>query len=335
MAPVRSCRPASLMLAGLLLAPTAAYAQSPGSAPPAAAAPPAATSPAAASAAPPSPVTGIRNKLSAGDLLSAESILEVHREKNGEDGAYLTGLSWLARGALLLGDLEKAKHYTDDVRRICAERIVHGGDIGRERDLEIPLGAAIEVEAQRLQRVQGAQRAADFVRAELARLPDVTSLQARLHKRLNLLTLAGQAAPELVAEDAIGPPPSLASLRGHPVVLFIWDPYCGDCRAQAASLARVRARHTAEGVEFVSLMCYSNDAVADSIEKARADSVWTSAYAAVGPMPKLISTASIEAYGGSSTPTFVFIDPRGVVRDYTPTRLTEAEFDRRIESIVR
>src|SRR5262245_65668662 len=34
---------------------------------------------------PPSPVQGIRNKVSAGDLLSAESVLEVHRAKNGED----------------------------------------------------------------------------------------------------------------------------------------------------------------------------------------------------------------------------------------------------------
>jgi len=39
--------------------------------------------------APPSPVTGIRNKISAGDLLSAESILEIHRGRVGEDDAYL------------------------------------------------------------------------------------------------------------------------------------------------------------------------------------------------------------------------------------------------------
>jgi len=48
-----------------------------------------------------------------------------------------------------------------------------------------------------------------------------------------------------------------------------------------------------------------------------------------------LSTASMERYGGSSTPTFVFIDRAGVVREYTPTRLTEAEFDRALATIAR
>ena len=58
----------------------------------------------------------MRNKISAGDLLSAESILEVYRIRVGEDGTYLVGLSWLARGALLLGDDAKAAGYVMQVR---------------------------------------------------------------------------------------------------------------------------------------------------------------------------------------------------------------------------
>ena len=64
----------------------------------------------------PSPVSGIRNKIAAGDLLSAESILEMYRAKNGEDGSYLVGLSWLARGAFLMGEFGKARAYTAIVR---------------------------------------------------------------------------------------------------------------------------------------------------------------------------------------------------------------------------
>ena len=67
------------------------------------------------SSSPPTPLTGIRNKLSAGDLLSAESILEVWRAQHGEDSLYLVGLSWLARGALLMDDLGKAKRYAAEV----------------------------------------------------------------------------------------------------------------------------------------------------------------------------------------------------------------------------
>jgi hypothetical protein len=55
----------------------------------------------------------------------------------------------------------------------------------------------------------------------------------------------------------------------------------------------------------------------------------------VGPVPRVISTASMVAYGVSSTPTFAFIDRKGVVRRYTPTRLTEAELDRSIGDILR
>lgn len=40
-------------------------------------------------------------------------------------------------------------------------------------------------------------------------------------------------------------------------------------------------------------------------------------------------------YGVSSTPTFVFIDRAGLVRRYTPTRLTEDELEREVEALLR
>lgn len=64
------------------------------------------------------------------------------------------------------------------------------------------------------------------------------------------------------------------------------------------------------------------------------DSVWTAVYSGVGAIPRVISTASMVAYGVSSTPTFAFIDRKGIVRRYTPTRLTEAELDRSIGEIL-
>jgi thiol-disulfide isomerase/thioredoxin len=329
--PARSTR---WTLAALLAAASLASAR--GTAPPAPAPAPA-VAPAPAPASRPSPVSGIRNKLSAGDLPSAESILEVHRETHGEDGPYLNGLAWLARGAVLLGDAGKAGRYAADVRARCAERLARGDDLAKDHDLEIALGAAIEVQAQLLAREQGAARAAEFVRAELAGLAGPVALRSRLHKRLNLLALAGSPAPELVVEDFIGErPPSLAALRGTPVVLFLWAPWCGDCKAQAGALARVRARHAGEGLQLVTLTRYYEDeAAARPAEKARTDSTWTAAYGEVGRVPMVLSTASMERYGGSSTPTFVFVDRAGIVRGYTPTRLTEAELDRAVAAILR
>lgn len=60
---------------------------------------------------------------------------------------------------------------------------------------------------------------------------------------------------------------------------------------------------------------------------------WESSYAEVGPLPIVLSTASMKRYGGSGTLTFVFIDRAGIVRRYTPTRLTDDELEGVISQI--
>jgi thiol-disulfide isomerase/thioredoxin len=335
MSPLRGLRPllpALVMLAVLLLAPSAAFAQ--GAAPAAA---PAVTGAAPAPPAPPaSPVPAIRNKLSAADLPSAESILEVYRAKNGEDGAHLVGLSWLARGALMLGDVEKARRYTAQVRAACAERRDRGVELEKDSDLALALGAAIEVEAQWLEKDKGAAKAAEFVRRELAGIPGPVSLVSRLNKRLNLLAMSGTAAPELEVEDYVGEkPPTLASLAGSPVMLFLFNESCGDCKAEAATLARLKARHAADGLKLLAVTRHFEDPVEPVAGKARIDSVWKAVYADLGPVPVVISTAAMKRYGVSSTPTFVFIDRKGEVSSYVVTRLTEADFETELARILR
>jgi thiol-disulfide isomerase/thioredoxin len=349
MTPKKPHHPIAWMLVALVLAGTVALAQTPPPAAPTTPAPAQATAatgspppvtPAPATPAPappPSLNTAIRNKLAANDLLSAESILEVHRAKNGEDGAYLVGLSWLARGALLAGDGEKADRYAADVRARCADSVAHGSDLSKSHDVEIALGAAIEVAAQRLERTKDTKAAASYVREELARWGGPVAFRSRLNKRLNMLTLTGTPAPELAIEDFVGdPPPTLASLRGKPVLLFVWAEWCGDCRAQEAALARVQARHAGKGLQIIALTRHYEPNLADRArEKARVDSVWKADYRDMSNTPIVLSTASDERYGGSSTPTFVFIDRAGIVRRYTPTRLTEAELDRTLSDLVR
>ena len=323
---------AALLIAVPALSAHGAPAPTPPPPPPTPAAAPAATP---APAPPPSPVSGIRGKLSAGDFLSAESVLEVFKEHNGENGAYLAGLSWLARGALLLGDTAQAGRLASDVRRRCADQVTHGADPAKDHDLETALGAALEVQTQLLERAQGPGPAAEFLRGELAGVKGPVALRARLNKRINLLTLAGSPAPELAIEDFLGPrPPALADLKGKPVVLFLWAEWCSDCKAQAAGLARVKARHTADGLQVVAVTRYYDEEAQRAAEKARVDSVWKAVYADVGAIPVVISTASMERYGGSSTPTFVFVDRAGIVRWYTPTRLTDEEFERALGLIL-
>jgi thiol-disulfide isomerase/thioredoxin len=314
----------------LLLASAGVWAQSPTPSAPGPA-------PVAAPAPPPSPVNGIRNKVSAGDLLSAESILEVHRSRYGEDDGHLTGLSWLARGAFYLGDRDKARRYVSDARRLCASRLTQGGSLETDRALETALGAAIEVEAQLIERERGARPAADFVQKELAQLGGPIAFRARLNKRINALTLVGAVAPEIAIEDSIGEqPPTLRTLKGRPVVLFLWANGCPDCEAQAEALARVRAQSADKGLRVLALTrYYSGNEAQRAVEKKMIEAGWQRIYTDLGPTPVVISAASMERYGGSSTPTFVFIDRAGIVRGYTPTRLTEAELAREVAKIVR
>lgn len=335
-----------------------ARAQAPGAAagqaspPPAAAAPTAAVSPAttanaaqpatpAHAPAPtpaPSPATrtiqGVRNKISAGDLRSAESIVEVHREKFGRDGYYIQALGWLARGALLLDEYDRADRYEAELREACADRLRRGANIAKDDSLELALGAGIEVRAQLLARSHGKQAAVEYLDRELTTLPEPMTLRARIEKRRNMLAMAGTPAPELIVEDQTGaPPPSLESLRGRPVIIYLWSWSCGDCRAQAASLARIKARYAGRGLEVIALTRLTgHDPL---VEKAKIDSTWADTYKAMGPTPIVISTASAERYGGSSTPTFIFIDRAGLVRSYTPTRLTEDDLDKAVEELLR
>ena len=303
---------------------------------PMAPAPTPAPSGALGSATPPSPVGAIRNKLAAGDLLSAESVLDVHREKYGENGPWLAGLSWLARGAYLLGDYEKARKYTGDVRARCDQKLTAGDSLNQDHDLETALGAAIETEAQLVQRTRGSDAAATFLRSEIKRYQapgSPVSLVSRLYKRLNLLTLVGQKAPDLSPEDSLGGSPPV--LGGQPTLLFLWAEWCSDCKGQATALGRARKRYEPQGLRLVALTRYYGTEAERVREKARVDSVWKADYPDMAGVPIVFSTAAMERYGVSSTPTFAFIDRAGVVRRYTPTRLTDAEFDRTLPALLK
>ena len=218
-----------------------------------------------------------------------------------------------------------------------AASIAQGARLDQDDDLAVALGAAIETDAQRIEREQGVSAATALVKNELEQIDGPVSLRSRLHKRLESDDARWSPAPELELEDWIGvKPPTLAALEGRPVVLFLWAEWCGDCRAQAATLARIQTKHATDGLQVLALSRYYEKTPEKRVtEKARADSVWKADYAAVGTIPLVMSTASMERYGGSSTPTFVFVDRKGVVRDYTPTRLTEAELERRVAAIVR
>ena len=293
----------------------------------------------AATAAPNTDVRMIRMKLSAGDLPSAESILESHLAEHGKDGDYTLGVAWVARGAALTGDWKAAAAYAKTARQIAEAKLVSPASYESESEAVYALGTAIEVEAQTLVASGQKRNAIRLLDAsekaqEAARAPYV--LRARIWKRRNQIELVGQRAPALPYDDHLGAePPPLPSFRGQPVVLFFWRESCGDCLGEAATFRKVVAKYAAKGVAFLAPTRYYDQPDGRGAERARIQKAWTEVYDLAGKVPVPISDEGMLRYGVSATPTFVLLDTTGIVRLYSPTRMTEARLSDEIEKLLR
>lgn len=279
----------------------------------------------------------IRMKISAGDLPSAESILEVHRAEKGEDAEYLLGLAWLARGSTLVGDWPSASRYAKAARGAALTRLGTPAVYENNSEAAYALGTAIEVDAQALA-AAGKKREAVAFLEESARAQEKApyNLRARIWKRRNQIELAGQKAPEIRAEDHLGaPPPTLESLRGKPVVLFLWWESCGDCRAQAAELRKAVEKYSPKGVVFVAPTRYYEAAADRAEEKGRIEKAWKETYALPASVTVPISDEAMLRYGVSATPTFVFVDRKGIVTQYLPYRMTGERLSEAIDELLR
>ncbi|MGH9367894.1 MAG: TlpA family protein disulfide reductase [Thermoanaerobaculia bacterium] len=297
---------------------------------------PAAT-PAPSAPAPPDDVRMIRYKISAGDLPSAESILEYHREDKGEDGDYLLGLAWVARGAALTGDWKAASGYAASARALALSKLRSPADYDANREAVYLLGTSIEVEAQALvasgRKAEAIRYLEESSRAQ-AQAQAPYNLRARIWKRRNLIELEGKAAPPVRAEDHVGAETvSLESLRGKPVVLYFWWEACGDCKMQAAAFRRTVEKYLPRGVAFVAPTRYYTTERVE--ERQKIEKSWNETYGLAESVPAPISEEAMLRYGVSATPTFVFVDRKGVVKKYSPTRMTEARLAAEIEAILQ
>jgi thiol-disulfide isomerase/thioredoxin len=290
---------------------------------------------------PPAPadldVRMIRLKISAGDLASAESILEVHRAEKGEDGDYLLGLAWVARGAALMGDWKTASSYATSAREIAESKLKTPADYDSNREAVYALGTAIEVRAQTLEaagkRVEAIRYLEESSRAQ-EKAP--FNLRARIWKRRNLMELEGKPAPAIRPEDHVGTEvSSLESLRGKPVVLFFWWEACGDCKAQAPAFRRTVEKYAPRGVAFLAPTRLYGPAEERVEEKQKIEKVWKEVYSLTDSVAVPISDEAMLRYGVSATPTFVFVNRKGIVVRYSPARMTEQRLSAAIEDLLR
>jgi thiol-disulfide isomerase/thioredoxin len=268
----------------------------------------------------------LRNKLSAGDLTSAEAIVDEYYRANGANSEYAAAVSWLARGAWTLNNTDAASRYLAQTKSLTAG-LLKTTTVADDTFLSTAIGAAIEVEAKMLAAQGQRDKAIALLESQLAQWK-IWSLRARIQKNINLLTLVGKPAPAMDPSDA-----------GKPVLLFLWAHWCGDCKAQAAAVARIKQRYLARGlIVRAPTRHYGSvpniDPATPEQEDREIERIWKESYAALADTPHPTSEAVMSRYGVSSTPTLVLIDRQGIVRMYNPYRMSEDALARQIEPVL-
>jgi len=276
-------------------------------------------------------VTDVQALVAARQLPLAVSEVRAIQAKSGGSPELAAAISWLGRGALGENQTAQADAYATEARTM-ALRLLGIRNPDSDPWLPTALGASIEVHAGVLAAQGKTPEALAFLRQEL-RSWGATSIEERIQKNINLLALQGKPAPPLEGFN-------LASLKGHPVVLFFWAHWCPDCKAEAPILAAIRNRFAAQGLAVVGptrLYGYAagGEPAAPAAEKQYIEQIRQHYYAALEGMPTPVSAANFQAYGASTTPTLVLLDRAGLVREYHPGAMSGPELLAKVQELLR
>ncbi len=271
-------------------------------------------------------IEDVREAIANKNFALGNSLIAGYRAKQGVTPEMLEALSWLGRGALAAKQFDKADAYATETQRLTVQQLKHR-KLDSDPHLAIALGAAIEVQALVAVEKGDRSQAVSFLEDQLAAYR-ATSIRTRIQKNLNLLSLAGKAAPPLEEREYLGTkPPPIASFRGKPLLLFFWAHWCGDCKQEAPILAEVEKEYAPRGLVLVTPTqrygyVASGEEAGPVQEMKYIEAVRRKFYSELLSAPAPVSAENFRNYGASTTPTLVLVDRRGIVRLYHPGTMT-------------
>jgi thiol-disulfide isomerase/thioredoxin len=111
-------------------------------------------------------------------------------------------------------------------------------------------------------------------------------------------------APNFELKDLSGKPVTLASLRGHPVMLDFWATWCGPCQISIPLLQKFYQKHKEEGLIVLGINMDEDPSNVYAFVK-HFNMTYPVVYGAESSVP--------DTYQVSGMPTFIFIDSQGQI----------------------
>ena len=290
-------------------------------------------------AAPPKTIVQlVRDALNAKDFEKAELLAIDNMATTKNSPISIEAFSWLGRDLVARKRYEEAMTYASRTYGFVEEAL-KSRKLDDEPRLPIALGAAIEVQALALAGQGRRSEALMHLQRESEQFKG-TSIIMRLNKNANVIGLEGQPAFPLTSKEVLGPKtPSLAELKGKPVVIFAWAHWCGDCKTQGPLLDQVVNKYKSSGITVIAPTqrfgyAEKRRPVGPAEELKYIESIRDQFYPWMKTVSAPVSDEVYLRYGVSTTPTYVMIDRDGKVSSYLPGQPTIEQIDAMVQKIV-
>ena len=143
------------------------------------------------------------------------------------------------------------------------------------------------------------------------------------------ISLVGRTAPDVTFNAWTGQPGqqvSLTSLRGHPVVLNIWEATCYPCTLEAPLFVQANKTYQAQGVIFVGVALYTSQADGEAFLKQHGLT-----YLAGGAT----TSQTVVDYSIIGVPDTYFINSAGQIVDQKVGQISQQELTKGIQAAMK